>query len=140
MNGIERNESSPAAPDSQEMDREHRARLLIKIQIIPDGAKIFDAFVRNLSSLGLCARTESIPKPGEKILIRKEGFGEVQATVRWANAREFGVKFAERIDVEQFNFGNLNQDGHFVQKIDNGHVWTGFDHKVSTKRPGLKSR
>ncbi len=139
MNRIERNGPSSAAPEPQGVDREHRARLLIKIQIVPDGANIIDAFVRNLSSYGLCARTACVPAPGEIISIRKEGFGEVQATVRWANAREFGAQFDERIDVDQFNFGNQNKDGHFVQKIDNGHVWTGFQHEVSTKRPGLKS-
>ena len=121
------------------MFREPRLRKLVKIEILRDGRGPVDAFVRNLSSFGLCARSDEIPVSGETISIRKEGYGELRATVRWTSATEFGVQFAERINVDNFNFGQQNKDGHFVQEIDNGHVWKGFKHEVSTRRPGLRS-
>lgn len=126
--------------EAQNVFREPRLRRLVKIEIIRDEKAPVDAFVRNLSSFGLCAKSGEIPARGEIITIRKEGFGELRATVRWTSATEFGVQFSERINVDHFNFGAQNKGGHFVQKIDNGHVWTGFSHEVSTRRPGLRSR
>ncbi|MEO0441601.1 MAG: hypothetical protein AAF067_12100 [Pseudomonadota bacterium] len=126
--------------EGQNVLREPRLRRLVKIEIIRDGRAPADGFVRNLSSFGLCARSAEIPIAGETISVRKEGFGELRATVRWTSDTEFGVQFAERINVDHFNFGAQNKDGHFVQQIDNGHVWTGFQHEVSTRRPGLRSR
>ena len=139
MNGVEPERMQPAVPEARPREREHRLRLLVKIQIVSDAGKTTEGFVRNLSSFGICVRSATIPSRGQKITVRKQGFGEVQATVRWSNDTEFGAEFVERIDVEQFNFEARNKAGHFMQKNENGHVWTGFHHEVSTRRPGLKS-
>lgn len=66
--------------------------------------------------------------------------GTVSGVIRWVNDGKFGMEFDELINSEQLNFSAQNSDGHFVKKIDNGHVWKGFKHEISTKRPSLRTR
>jgi len=96
--------------------------------------------VRNLSTFGLRASAPIKLQIGQSIKIKKAGFGIVPGTVRWVNGDEFGMQFDQAINVDLFNFGDDNSKGHFVKKIDNGHVWRGFDLTTSSKRPGFHSR
>tara|TARA_R110000772_G_scaffold29122_6_gene72983 strand:+ start:1858 stop:2271 length:414 start_codon:yes stop_codon:yes gene_type:complete len=124
----------------QAVFREPRIRKLVKITLIADSSGPHNSFVRNLSTFGLRATSPIMLKPGQSIEVLKEGFGKVRGTVRWVNDGEFGLQFDQPINIDQFNFGSDNIKGHFVKKIDNGHVWHGFQTAASIKRPGFHKR
>ena len=123
-----------------ESARETRLHRLVKVDIICQNAPTREAIVRNVSANGLCAKSDIQPTVGDILDVKKEGFGMVKGIVRWTKGKEFGVEFEHAIDVDLFNFGSANRDGHFVQPIDNGHVWKGFEQVASSKRPGFSPR
>ncbi|WP_109357179.1 PilZ domain-containing protein [Sphingorhabdus sp. EL138] len=128
------------AEQKQEAVREPRIRKLVKIELFTDNSGPHEAMVRNLSTFGIRATAPIDLFPEQSIVIKKAGFGSVSGTVRWVEGREFGMQFDQSIDVDLFNFGLGNEQGHFVKKIDNGHVWLGFQNAVSSKRPGFHKR
>lgn len=122
----------------QAVFREPRIRKLVKIELFTDSSGPHNSIVRNLSSLGIRATSPIELQSGQSIEIKKEGYGKVSGTVRWVKDGEFGMQFDQPIDIDLFNFGSHNDQGHFIKKIDNGHVWTGFQLGVSGKRPGFQ--
>lgn len=140
MSRKEEKKRNTTHPPDGESSRETRLRRLVKVDIICHNRSTIEAIVRNVSTNGLCAKSELQPVVGDLIDIRKEGFGKVKGVVRWIRDLEFGVEFEQPIDVDLFNFGSANRDGHFVQPIDNGHVWKGFAKVASSKRPGFGPR
>ncbi|MEP3227439.1 MAG: PilZ domain-containing protein [Parasphingorhabdus sp.] len=121
----------------QSVFREPRIRKLVKVELFSGVSGPYEAIVRNISTFGVRATSPIALRPGQSLEIVKKGFGKVSGTVRWIGENEFGMCFDEPIDIEQFNFESQNDRGHFVKKIDNGHVWTGFQTGISTKRPGF---
>ncbi len=120
--------------------REPRIRKLVKIELFADGSGPHASFVRNLSTFGIRATSPIKLHPGQSIMIKKSGYGKVSGTVRWVEGREFGMQFDQAIDIDLFNFKSDNDQGHFVKKIDNGHVWNGFQTTTSNRRPGFSTK
>ncbi|QTD56516.1 PilZ domain-containing protein [Parasphingorhabdus cellanae] len=126
--------------EKEAVSREPRIRKLVKIELFADDSGPHDSIVRNLSTFGVRATSPVTLQPGQLVEIKKAGFGSVSGTVRWVSGREFGMQFDEPINIDQFNFGRDNDRGHFLKKIDNGHVWNGFQTADSHKRPGFRKK
>lgn len=126
--------------NDQAVFREPRVRKLVKIELCTECSGPHNSIVRNLSTFGIRATSPISLQPGQSVEIRKVGYGRVTGTVRWVKDGEFGLQFDEPIDIDLFNFGSNNDQGHFVKKIDNGHVWSGFQTEVSSKRPGFQKK
>ena len=120
--------------------REERSRKLINVQITTESGVKFSANVTNISKYGMGAKSAGTVRESEQVQVFKDGFGCVQGEVRWVDGQNFGLKFHEPIDIDRFNFSHQNGKGHFVRKIENGHVWKGFEVKSSTRRPGVTSQ
>lgn len=120
--------------------RETRFRKLISVRIEAESGARFPAVVTNLSKRGMGGKTSGLLKKGDRVVIVKEDFGRVGAEVRWVDGERFGLAFSDPISVEQFNFLNKNDKGHFVPEIENGHVWKGFDLDRSMRRPGVTNQ
>ncbi len=125
---------------AQTVFREPRIRKLVKVELFADGSGPHDSIVRNLSTYGVRATSPIKLQVGQSVEVNKRGFGRVSGTVRWFSGREFGMQFDEPINIEQFNFETQNDQGHFVKKIDNGHVWNGFQTDTCNKRPGFSRK
>ncbi len=136
VESIEANNSKNIIP----IYREPRVRKLVKIELFADDGGSHASIVRNLSRFGLRATMPIKLELGQSIEIGKIGYGKVSGTVRWVRGGEFGMQFDQPIDIEQFDFGSQNARGHFVKKIDNGHVWHGFHTDTSNKRPGFRTK
>ncbi|WP_422343531.1 PilZ domain-containing protein [Parasphingorhabdus sp.] len=121
----------------QGITREPRVRKLVKIELFAGNSGPYNSIIRNLSAFGVRATSPIDLHPGQLVEIKKTGFGKVSGTVRWVSEGEFGMQFDQSIDVDLFNFSSDNDQGHFVKKIDNGHVWRGFHTATSNKRPGF---
>jgi hypothetical protein len=121
-------------------ERELRARKLIRVDIERENGRGFSAIVTNVSEQGMGGRTEGFVRPFELITVIKKGYGRISGEVRWTEGQNFGILFAEPLNVDLFNFTDENKQQHFVQKANNGHVWTGFKTDTSTRRPGVTNR
>lgn len=126
--------------DGQAIFREPRIRKLVKVELFTEQSGLQNSIVRNISTFGLRATSPEGLRVGQVIEIGKPGYGRVSGTVRWVDGGEFGMRFDSPIDVDRFNFEANNDKGHFLKKIDNGHVWKGFQTDTSNKRPGFRTR
>ncbi|HEY9090510.1 PilZ domain-containing protein [Parasphingorhabdus sp.] len=126
--------------DDQPVLREPRIRKLVKVELLTASSGPYDAMIRNISTFGVRATAPVKLQVGQTIKLKKPGFGSISGNVRWVDGREFGMQFDQAIDVDLFNFGDRNRSGHFIKKIDSGHVWRGFDVVKCSKRPGFRTR
>lgn len=120
--------------------RELRARKLIRVDIERENGPGISAIVTNLSEQGMGGRTEGFLQAFELITIVKKGYGRIVGEVRWTDGQNFGVLFAEPVNVDLFNFTDRNKQRHFVQPVNDENVWKGFKTVSSTRRPGVTSR
>jgi PilZ domain len=137
---MEKAESIGFGPHCGLAKREKRYRKLISVIVKTESGTQFSAVVTNLSKRGLGGKTSGFLEKSDRVTIVKEEFGQVDAQVRWVNGERFGLAFSNPISIDQFNFLNKNDKGHFVREIENGHVWKGFDLDSSTRRPGVTNQ
>ena len=95
-------------------EREIRERRSIPIDIERENGSGMSAVVTNLSQHGMGGHTDGYLQPFELITIIKKGYGRVVAEVRWIEGKNFGVLFAQPMNVDQFNFTDDNKQQHFI--------------------------
>lgn len=121
-------------------EREARVHKLIHVDLEGENSPAFPAIVTNLSSHGMGGHTEGYLRPFEVITIIKKGYGRISGEVRWTEGENFGILFAEPVDVDLFNFSNQNKKKQFVPQASEDEVWRGFEAPTSTRRPGLTNQ
>ena len=137
---MEKAESTGSDPHCGSAKREKRYRKLISVLVETESGAKFSAVVTNLSKRGLGGKTSGFLEKADHVSIVKEEFGRIDAEVRWVDGERFGLAFSNPISIEQVSFLNKNEQGHFVRKIENGHVWKGFDLDTSVRRPGVTNQ
>ena len=116
--------------------RERRARRLIHVDIERKNNSGFPAIVTNLSMQGMGGHTEGFLEPFELITIIKKGYGRIFGEVRWTDGPNFGVLFAEPVNVDLFTFTDDKQK-HIIQRPSDDDIWRGFESISSTRSPGV---
>jgi len=120
--------------------REQRARNLIRVDIERENNTGFPAIITNLSTQGMGGHAEGFLQPFELITIIKKGYGRISGEVRWTDGENFGVLFAEPVNVDLFNFTSDNKQKPLVPQPDEDDIWRGLKTISSTRRPGVADR
>ena len=78
--------------------REARRSVVIQARMM-DGASWKDVCIRNISSRGLLLHTESPPRPGSYVDIRR-GWYTIVGRVIWSSDRQFGVNTQDALSID----------------------------------------
>ena len=84
--------------------------------------------------------TEGHLSPFEVITIIKKGYGRISGEVRWTEGENFGILFAEPVDIDLFDFSEQNKQEQLVPKASEDEVWRGFEAPRSIRRPGVTNQ
>ncbi|MFC7537394.1 EAL domain-containing protein [Sphingomonas sp. GCM10030256] len=84
--------------EGHQCTRQPRQRLMRRALTVIDGA-VVECKLRNISSMGTLVECTQPVAPGTQITIDIVGVGPVTGTVRWAQQRQFGVKFDDDFDL-----------------------------------------
>ena len=114
--------------------------MLIHVDIERENSTGFSAIVTNLSTKGMGGHAEGFLQPFELITIIKKGYGRISGEVRWTDGENFGVLFAEPVNVDLFNFTGDNKQKELVPQPDEDAIWRGFRTISSTRRAGVTDR
>ncbi len=121
-------------------EREARVRQLIHVELERENGHAFPAIITNLSVHGMGGHSEGYLPPFEVITIIKKGYGRISGEVRWTEGENFGILFAEPVDVNLFNFSDQNKQNPFVPQVSEDDIWRGFEAPTSTRRPGVTNQ